>query len=189
MSNWQPGAYKNYKWIVADPQLLGGKLAIRGTRLAVSLILECLANGMTLEDIEQSFDGAFPREALPEVLKVAAEFTHSSMWLLDANMDVHLVSVLTGFNIPCDTAGKRGWNALSNGDLVRAAVDAGFDSLLTRDQLFGESASRALKLFPHFAVVVVNVPQQPWAEYREQFVARWTERPIEPVAGQLIYWP
>jgi hypothetical protein len=52
------------------------------------------------------------------------------MWLLDANMDVHLASVLSG--------------------LVKAAVDAG---------------------------------------YREQFVARWTELPIEPVAGRLIDWP
>src|ERR1019366_9838171 len=62
------------------------------------------------------------------------------MWLLDANMDVHLVSVLTGFKISCDTAGKRGWKALSNGDLVNVAVDAGFRCLLTRDHLFGESA-------------------------------------------------
>jgi hypothetical protein len=61
------------------------------------------------------------------------------VWLLDANMDVHLVSVLTGFKISCDTAGKRGWKALSNGDLVNVAVDAGFHCLLTRDQLFGES--------------------------------------------------
>ena len=30
----RPVAYKNYRWIVADPDLLGGKLAIRGTRLA-----------------------------------------------------------------------------------------------------------------------------------------------------------
>jgi hypothetical protein len=45
------------------------------------------------------------------------------MWLLDANMDVHLVSVLTGFQISCDTAGQRGWKSLSNGELVRAAVD------------------------------------------------------------------
>ena len=67
------------------------------------------------------------------------------MWLLDANMDVHLASVLTGFNISCDTAGKRGWKALSNGDLVSVAVDAGFRCLLTRDQLFGESASRGPK--------------------------------------------
>ena len=47
------------------------------------------------------------------------------MWLLDANMDVHLVSTLTAFDIACDTAGKRGWKALANGDLVTAAVDAG----------------------------------------------------------------
>ena len=67
------------------------------------------------------------------------------MWLLDANMDVHLASVLTGLGIECDTAGNRGWKALSNGDLVKAAVDAGFRCLLTRDRLFGESASRARK--------------------------------------------
>ena len=77
MSSWRPAGYKEYQWIVADPQLLGGKLAIRGTRLAVSLILECLANGMSLDDIDQAFDGAFPRHALPEVLKVASEITDS----------------------------------------------------------------------------------------------------------------
>jgi uncharacterized protein (DUF433 family) len=77
MSSWQPARYRDYEWIVADPQLLGGKLAIRGTRLAVSLILECLASGMSLDDVEQSFNGAFPREALPEVLKVASELTGS----------------------------------------------------------------------------------------------------------------
>ena len=111
------------------------------------------------------------------------------MWLLDANMDVHLASVLTGFGIDCDTARNRGWKALSNGDLVKAAVDAGFRCLLTRDRLFGESASRALKLFPQFAVVVVSIPQRSWPRYREQFVARWTERPIQPVAGRLTDWP
>jgi uncharacterized protein (DUF433 family) len=77
MASWQPTAYRHYRLIVADPQLLGGKLAIRGTRLSVSLILECLASGMSLDDIDQSFAGAFPREALPEVLKVASEITDS----------------------------------------------------------------------------------------------------------------
>lgn len=77
MSSWHPMAYKDYQWIIADPQLLGGKLAIRGTRLSVSLILECLAGGMSLDDIDEAFDRAFPREALPEVLKVAAELTNS----------------------------------------------------------------------------------------------------------------
>jgi uncharacterized protein (DUF433 family) len=77
MSNTQPKRYKEYQWIVADPQLLGGKLAVRGTRLSVALILECLANGMSLQDIDEAFDRAFPHEALPEVLKVASELTDS----------------------------------------------------------------------------------------------------------------
>ena len=77
MSDWQPAAYKDYRWIVTDPRLLGGKLAIRGTRLSVSLVLECLAGGMSLEDIDQAFDRAFPHEALSEVLKVASELTDS----------------------------------------------------------------------------------------------------------------
>jgi hypothetical protein len=111
------------------------------------------------------------------------------MWLLDANMDVHLVPVLNDFGIACDTAGHRGWKSLSNGDLVTAAVAEGFLCLLTRDQLFGESASRALKSFPQFAVVVVDVPQQPWNQYRDRFIAPWMEAPISPVAGQLIHWP
>ena len=73
MEPFDPKAYKDYQWIVADPRLLGGGLAIRGTRLSVSLILECLANGMSLADIDESFDHTFPHEALPEVLRVAAE--------------------------------------------------------------------------------------------------------------------
>ena len=77
MADWQPRAYKDYEWIVADPELPGGKLAIRGTRLSVALILECLANGMSIEDINEAFHGAFPAVALPEVLKVASEFANS----------------------------------------------------------------------------------------------------------------
>jgi hypothetical protein len=111
------------------------------------------------------------------------------MWLLDANMDVHLVAVLADFGISCDTAARRGWKALSNGDLVAAAVAAGFDCLLTRDQLFGESASRALKSFPEFAVVVVALPQQPWRQYRACFMADWANSPICPVPGRLTGWP
>lgn len=77
MAEWQARPYKDYRWIVADPQLLGGKLAIRGTRLAVSLILECLAADMSLDEIDNAFDHVFPHEALPEVLKVASELAAS----------------------------------------------------------------------------------------------------------------
>ncbi len=84
LSNWQPAAYKDYRWIVADLRLLGGKLAIRGTRLSVSLILECLAGGMSLEDIDEAFDRAFPHEALPEVLKVASELRRNQRPVSDS---------------------------------------------------------------------------------------------------------
>ncbi len=77
METWTPRPYKNYQWIVADPRLLGGGLAIRGTRLSVALILECLSNGMTLQDIDESFDHTFPHDAYPEVLKVAAELANT----------------------------------------------------------------------------------------------------------------
>ena len=78
MEKWEPAPFKDYKWIVADPRLLGGKLAVRGTRLSVSLILECLSQGMTLADIDEAFDRVFPHEALPEVLKVASELADSA---------------------------------------------------------------------------------------------------------------
>lgn len=72
MDDWQPHAFRDYKWIVADPALLGGKLAIRGTRFSVSFILSCLAQGMTAEEIEETY-APLPREAIPEVMRVASE--------------------------------------------------------------------------------------------------------------------
>src|SRR3954463_16630647 len=72
------------------------------------------------------------------------------MWLLDANMDVHLVEVLRNFGVASDTAARRGWKALSNGELVSAAVQAGFDCLLTRDRLFEQFAAKGATPFPAF---------------------------------------
>jgi uncharacterized protein (DUF433 family) len=77
MSDWQPAAYKGYQWIVADPDLLGGKLALRGTRISVSPILECLANGMNRDEINEAYSQALPPDALSEVLQVASELTES----------------------------------------------------------------------------------------------------------------
>ncbi len=77
MSDWQPAPYKDYRWIVADPDLLGGKLAVRGTRISVSLVLECLANKMTLDDINAAFSSCLPQDVVSEVLRVASELTES----------------------------------------------------------------------------------------------------------------
>jgi uncharacterized protein (DUF433 family) len=64
--------FRHFRWIVADPELLGGKLAIRGTRFSVSFILSCFAEGMSVEEIEETY-GRFPREAIPQVMQAASE--------------------------------------------------------------------------------------------------------------------
>lgn len=111
------------------------------------------------------------------------------MWLLDANVDVHLVAVLKQWGILCDTASHRGWKAVSNGELVAKAFQEGFRCLLTRDRLFGEAASEALRLFPDFGIVVITLPQARWPEYRQQFLEAWANSPIQPLPGRIISWP
>ena len=111
------------------------------------------------------------------------------MWLLDANMDVHLYSLLRELGVNAESAAFRGWKALENGQLVSAAIASGFDCLLTRDGLFGESASKALKQFPNFAIVVVTLQQQPWPTYKMSFLNQWRVQPIVPIHGRLTSWP
>jgi uncharacterized protein (DUF433 family) len=72
MEEHAPKAFRNFRWIVADPELLGGKLAIRGTRFSISFILSCLAEGMSVEEIEETY-GRFPHEAIQEIMRVASE--------------------------------------------------------------------------------------------------------------------
>ncbi|MGD0872850.1 MAG: DUF433 domain-containing protein [Bryobacteraceae bacterium] len=61
--------FRNFRWIVADAELLGGKLAIRGTRFSVSFILSCLSEGMSVEEIEETY---------------GRSWTHPMWWLLDS---------------------------------------------------------------------------------------------------------
>jgi predicted nuclease of predicted toxin-antitoxin system len=88
------------------------------------------------------------------------------MRLLDANVDVHLAPILKQQRIARETVAQRGWKALSNDDLVAVAYAEAVRCLLTRDQLFGKSASHALKSFAEFAVVVITLSQQRWSEYQ-----------------------
>ena len=67
-----------YKWIVSDPDLLGGQPTIAGTRLSVAHILACLAEGMTPEQIAVDYPG-YPVEATREVLKFASEKLESNV--------------------------------------------------------------------------------------------------------------
>jgi uncharacterized protein (DUF433 family) len=59
-------------WIVADSAHLGGSPRVRGTRISVSLILESLAAGMTVEQIVD----AFPSLTEESVRGVLTELAH-----------------------------------------------------------------------------------------------------------------
>ncbi|HLX04822.1 MAG TPA: DUF5615 family PIN-like protein [Candidatus Binatus sp.] len=111
------------------------------------------------------------------------------MWLLDANLPVQLVELLKELGIEADSAVARGWNTLSNGNLVSAAVQAKFAALLTRDRLFGESASQTLKVHDEFCIVLVRLPQLRASQFVAAFRAVWQTAQIIPVPGRMIDWP
>jgi uncharacterized protein (DUF433 family) len=58
--------------ITSDPDVLAGKPAVRGTRLAVEFLLGLLAAGWTAEQILASYPGLTP-EGLRAVFAFAAE--------------------------------------------------------------------------------------------------------------------
>lgn len=59
--------------------------------------------------------------------------------LIDNCLPVDLRHHLRGYDV--ETAAYRGWGALENGELVAAAVEAGFEALITVDQ--GTDMARA----------------------------------------------
>lgn len=59
-----------YEWIVIHPDLLGGQPAIKGTRISVAHILECLGGGMTFKEISEDY--GVPIESFSEAMKYAA---------------------------------------------------------------------------------------------------------------------
>ena len=64
--------FKGYQWIVSDPELLGGKPTVKGTRISVAQVLACLADSMTPHEIAEDYPG-FPEQSVPDVLRFAAE--------------------------------------------------------------------------------------------------------------------
>ncbi len=61
-----------FHFITTDPEVLGGKPCIKGTRLSVEFILELFASGATQTDILQTYPQVTP-VALEEAFRYAAE--------------------------------------------------------------------------------------------------------------------
>ena len=66
--------------IVCDPNILGGKASIRGTRISVELILGWLASGWTFENLLQSYPN-ITREGILAALAYAAAVVHEEGYL------------------------------------------------------------------------------------------------------------
>jgi uncharacterized protein (DUF433 family) len=66
---------KTEHWIVADPEHLGGKPRVRGTRISIAFLLEALAAGMSIQEIVEAYPTlteAAVRGALTELAKKEA---------------------------------------------------------------------------------------------------------------------
>jgi predicted nuclease of predicted toxin-antitoxin system len=111
------------------------------------------------------------------------------MWLLDVNLPNGLRSVLLEFGIESQSTVYRGWRDLGNGALAKAAIDNGFQAILTRDKLFGESAAKALNTYPQLSVVILRIPQSKADAYLTSFRQNWQKNPIFLVPGQVVEWP
>ena len=61
------------RWIIADPEHLGGKPRIAGTRISIEFLLESLACGMTIPEILQEYP-TLSEEAIKGALE---ELAHS----------------------------------------------------------------------------------------------------------------
>jgi uncharacterized protein (DUF433 family) len=57
--------------IISDPEILNGKPIVKGTRISVALILQCIASGMTKEDILRGYP-TLTGEGLEAALDFAA---------------------------------------------------------------------------------------------------------------------
>ncbi len=75
--------------ITFDPEVMGGRACIRGMRITIALILNLVANGMTVEDIIKAYPYIEP-EDIYQALRYAA-------WLADETV-YPLVPISGGFD-------------------------------------------------------------------------------------------
>ena len=66
--------------ITSDPNILGGRACIRGMRISVSLIVNLVANGMTVEEIIDEYPD-LEAEDIQQALHYAAWATEDTVYI------------------------------------------------------------------------------------------------------------
>ncbi len=69
--------------ISVDPEVCHGKACIKGTRIMVSVILDNLADGLSIEQIVANYPGLTP-DAVRAAIAYAAELSHERILGLPA---------------------------------------------------------------------------------------------------------
>jgi len=64
--------------IVSDPQILGGKPCVKGTRISVEFLLELVASGASRQDIVEGYPH-LTAEDVEQALRYAAQTTSRSV--------------------------------------------------------------------------------------------------------------
>jgi uncharacterized protein (DUF433 family) len=65
--------------ITVDPGVCGGRPCIRDTRIEIAIVLDGLAEGLTIEDIIDHYP-QLTREDIRAALAYAAELAHEGLW-------------------------------------------------------------------------------------------------------------
>jgi uncharacterized protein (DUF433 family) len=64
--------------ITSDPNVIHGQARFAGTRVPVTVVLDCLAEGMTSEDILSQYP-TLSTQAVPAALAYAAKLAHDDV--------------------------------------------------------------------------------------------------------------
>jgi len=61
------------RYVVADPEICGGQLTFKGTRIFVKDVLAMLAKGYNWDRISTEFDGRLSHAAIAEAIALASK--------------------------------------------------------------------------------------------------------------------
>ena len=152
--------------IESVPGRLSGAWVFRDTRMPVSAVFENLEAGATIEEIIEQFDITrnrlmwylrLPPAALIRPRSPFPLQTHPWMLILFDHVTPRgIARFLPGHTVT--KAKDRGWDTLTNGDLLAAAEGAGFDVLLTADKNMRYQQNLTGR---RIALVVLSTPQWP----------------------------
>jgi uncharacterized protein (DUF433 family) len=80
--------------ILSNPEILGGKPCIKGTRISVKFILELITSGATFDDILENYPH-LKVEDIEEALRYTTRFIKNEVVIMVAVIFCHLFSLFS----------------------------------------------------------------------------------------------